>query len=179
MRANQWPLIGETLFSVVPPSNSLVSVSDPWRFFELTRCSSMAIDSPRALLPELQRYKDTDIDWCGTQVPGHRQKQLTKTLIVRLLKMHFYTLILDFEKSTEYIWVSDWTWSTLIMGKGDCRTLPATLPMSTWDFWLPLWWGQTCACARALLANLAAKKQKAKFSYFCSFEIWFFVKFNL
>ena len=32
-RANQWPLVGETLFSSVPPSNSLVSVSDPWRAF--------------------------------------------------------------------------------------------------------------------------------------------------
>ena len=32
-RANQWPLIGETLFSSVPPSNSLVSVSDPRRAF--------------------------------------------------------------------------------------------------------------------------------------------------
>ena len=31
--ANQWPLIGETLFSSVPPSNSLVSVSDPRRAF--------------------------------------------------------------------------------------------------------------------------------------------------
>ena len=29
-RANQWPLIKETLFSSVPPSNSLVSVLDPW-----------------------------------------------------------------------------------------------------------------------------------------------------
>ena len=28
-RANQWPLVGETLFSSVPPSNSLVSISDP------------------------------------------------------------------------------------------------------------------------------------------------------
>ena len=61
----------------------------------------MALDSPRALLPELQRYKDTDSDWCGMQVPGHRQKQLTKTLIVRLLNTHFYTPILDFEKSPE------------------------------------------------------------------------------
>ena len=30
-RANQWPLIGETLFSSVPPSNSLISFADPWR----------------------------------------------------------------------------------------------------------------------------------------------------
>ena len=34
-RANQLPLIGETLFSFVPPSNSLVSVSDPWRALDL------------------------------------------------------------------------------------------------------------------------------------------------
>ena len=27
--------------------------------FELTRCPSRALDSPRPLLPELQRYKDT------------------------------------------------------------------------------------------------------------------------
>ena len=32
-RANQWPLIRKTLLSVVPPSNSLVSVSDPWGAF--------------------------------------------------------------------------------------------------------------------------------------------------
>ena len=32
-RANQWPLSGETLFSSVPPSNSLVSISDHWMAF--------------------------------------------------------------------------------------------------------------------------------------------------
>ena len=72
----------ETLFSSVPPSNSL--------------------DSTRALLPELQRYKDTiRCAELGAEVPGHRQQQLTQTLIVRLLKTHFFTSILDFEKSTE------------------------------------------------------------------------------
>ena len=45
-------LIGETLFSVVPPSNSLVSVSDPW-LFELTRSPLRALNSPHSLLPEL------------------------------------------------------------------------------------------------------------------------------
>ena len=29
---------------------------------------------------------------------------------MRLLKTHFFTPILDFEKSTEYDWVSDQTW---------------------------------------------------------------------
>ena len=32
-RANQWPLVRETILSSVPPSNSLVSVSDAWRAF--------------------------------------------------------------------------------------------------------------------------------------------------
>ena len=31
--AHHWPLVGETLLSSVPPSNSLVSVSDPRRAF--------------------------------------------------------------------------------------------------------------------------------------------------
>ena len=55
--------------------------------FELTRRPSRALDSPRALLPELQRYKDTVR--CGTlgaEVPGHREELLKQTLIVRLLK---------------------------------------------------------------------------------------------
>ena len=70
--------------------------------FELTRRPSRALDSPRALLPELQRYKDTvRCAALGAEVPGHRQQQLTQTLIVRLLKTHFFTPILDFEKSTE------------------------------------------------------------------------------
>ena len=41
--------------------------------FELTRRPSRALDSPRALLPELQRYKD--IVRCaalGAEVLGHR-----------------------------------------------------------------------------------------------------------
>ena len=70
--------------------------------YELTRRPSRALDSPRALLPELQRYKDTvKCAAPGAEVPGHRQQQLTQTLIVRLLKTHFFTPILDFEKSTE------------------------------------------------------------------------------
>ena len=45
---------------------------------------------PRALLPQLQRYKDTiKCAALGAEVPGHRQQQLTHTLIVRLLKTHF------------------------------------------------------------------------------------------
>ena len=70
--------------------------------FELTRHPSRALDSPSALLPELQRNKDTvRCAALGAEVPGHHQKQLTQTLIVRLLKTHLPTPILDFEKSTE------------------------------------------------------------------------------
>ena len=53
---------------------------------------------PRALLPELQRYKVTvRCAMLGMEVPGHRQKQL----MLHLLKTHSYTPILGFEKSTE------------------------------------------------------------------------------
>ena len=61
----------KSLFSAVPPSNSLVSVSLE-RLFELTRRPSRALASPRALLPELQRYKDSvRCGELGAQVPGH------------------------------------------------------------------------------------------------------------
>ena len=70
--------------------------------FELTRRPSRALDSPCALPPELQRYKDTVRSAAlGAEVPGHRHQQLTQTSIVRLLKTHLSILILDCEKSTE------------------------------------------------------------------------------
>ena len=48
----------------------------------------------RALLPELQRYKDTvRCAALGAEVPGHRQEQLTQILIERLLKAHLYLYI--------------------------------------------------------------------------------------
>ena len=100
-RANQWPLVRETLFSVVPPSNSLVSVADPWRLFELTWCPRRTLALPRALLPELQRKDTVRCAALGAEVPGHCQQQLMQTLIVRLLKMHLFSPILDCEKSTE------------------------------------------------------------------------------
>ena len=69
---------------------------------ELKQRPSSALDSPRALLPGLQRYKDpVSCVKLGAEVKGHRQQQLTQTLIVGLLKMHLFTPILDFEKSTE------------------------------------------------------------------------------
>ena len=55
--------------------------------------------SPRALLPELQRYKDTVR--CGAlcaEVPGHRQEQLTQTLIVHSFKTHLFLLFQKLEQ---------------------------------------------------------------------------------
>ena len=55
--------------------------------FELTLRPSRALNLPRALLLELQRYKDTvRCAALGMDVPGHRQKQLTQTLIVNFVK---------------------------------------------------------------------------------------------
>ena len=69
--------------------------------FELTRRTSRALALPHTLLLELQRNMNTvRCVALGAEVPGHRQKQLTHTLIVRLLKTHFFKPILDFEKST-------------------------------------------------------------------------------
>ena len=60
--------------------------------FQLTWCPLRALDSPRALLLERQRYKDTArcAELCA-EVPGHQQQKLTQTWIVRLLKTHFST----------------------------------------------------------------------------------------
>ena len=77
------------MYLYAQPSNYVVSVLEG--LFELTRRLSRALDSPRALLPELQRHKDTvRCAALGAEVLGHRQPQLTQTLIVRLLKTHFF-----------------------------------------------------------------------------------------
>ena len=42
----------------------------------------------------------------GAEVPGHRQEQLTKTIIVRLLKMHGFlhqSLILKSQQNIEFL----------------------------------------------------------------------------
>ena len=68
-------------FLPVTPSSPSLSLEG---LFELTWCPSRALDSPHALLPELPRNKDTiRCAMLGADVPGHRQKQLTQTLIVR------------------------------------------------------------------------------------------------
>ena len=85
---------GQIIFPLTPSSLSWTLKG----LFELTLRPSMALDSPRALLPALQRHKDTVR--CAAlvvEVPGHRQQQLTQTLIMRLLKTHFFTPILDFK----------------------------------------------------------------------------------
>ena len=73
------------LFCSVPASDFLEGR------FELTRRPSRALDSPRMLLPELQRYKDTVVYAAlSAEVPGHHQQKLMQTLIVRLSKTPFF-----------------------------------------------------------------------------------------
>ena len=63
-------------------------------FRSVTRRPSRALDSPRTLLPELQRYKDTVMCVAlGVEVPGHRKEQLTQTLIVHLSETHLFLLL--------------------------------------------------------------------------------------
>ena len=58
-----------------------------------------ALTLPLALLPELQRYKDTfRCGALGGEVPGHRKEQLMQTLIVRLLKTHLFLLLRKLEE---------------------------------------------------------------------------------
>merc|ERR1711923_662825 len=96
------PLSGKTYSLTFLPATPSSPSQTLEGLFELTRRPSWALNSPRALLPELQRYKETvRCGALGAEVPGHRQQQLTQTLIVRLLKTHLFPPILDCEKSTE------------------------------------------------------------------------------
>ena len=70
--------------------------------FELTQRPTRALNLNAYVASELQRNKDTvRCGALGEEVPGHRTEQLTQTFIVRLLKTHFFTPILDCKKSTE------------------------------------------------------------------------------
>ena len=83
------PSSGKTLFSVVPPSNSLVSVLDPWRAF----------------WADMAPFKGPHLASCiasrTSEIQGHREVCLarhggprtpsTTALIVRLMKTHFFT----------------------------------------------------------------------------------------
>ena len=85
--------------------------------FELTRRPSQALDSPRALLPELKRYKDTfrcvtlGTNKC-TRIPLNTMQ--TMIACVRLLKLTFsqFSLVAK-RKPQENIGVCDQTWDLL------------------------------------------------------------------
>ena len=68
-------------------------------FFELTLFHSKALISPCLLLLELQRIKEVSVscDVLSADVLGHRNEQLTQTLILRLLKMHLILLLQKFK----------------------------------------------------------------------------------
>ena len=53
------PHLGNTIsLPFLPATPSSLSRTLDW-FLELSKCPSWALDSPRALLPKVQRYKDT------------------------------------------------------------------------------------------------------------------------
>ena len=61
-----------------------------------TLSPSRTLDSARTFLPELRRNKDTvRCAVLGAEVPGHRQEQLTQTLIVCSLKTYFFFVVLN------------------------------------------------------------------------------------
>ena len=79
------PSSGKRCSLLFLPANPLSPSRTLERLFELTRRPPRALNLPRALLPELQRCKDAvRCVELGSEVPGHRQEQLTQTLIVRL-----------------------------------------------------------------------------------------------
>ena len=56
------------------------------------------------LLPELQIYKDTvKCGELGANIPGQHQEKLMQTLIVRLLKTHFFAPIFDVKSQQNII----------------------------------------------------------------------------
>ena len=86
-RVNQRFLIGEDIvlfYSFFLLSQTLPSVSDPWRHFLSWRAQCASIKAPHTLLPELQNKDAIRCAALGTEVPGHSQDQLMQTLIVLL-----------------------------------------------------------------------------------------------
>ena len=93
-RYNNDPSLGKYLLLFLPATPSSPSRTLEGLFELSPLCPSRALDSPRALLPEPQRYKDTvKFAALGAEVPRQRQVQLTQTLIVRLLKTHLLIYI--------------------------------------------------------------------------------------
>ena len=71
------PLSGKTIFCSSSHQLPFLSLGPLNGLFELTQCPSRPLDLTGALLPELQRYKDTvKCGALGVEVPGHRLKRL-------------------------------------------------------------------------------------------------------
>ena len=94
---NRWEIIN---FILLGKHHSLLFLSTtpscPSRtlggLFEITQPPSRALDLPRVLLLELQRYKDTiRCAALGAEVPGHCQEQPTQNLIFRRKSTFLHT----------------------------------------------------------------------------------------
>ena len=99
---------GGNIFSSIPSSPLSLS----WTLEGHSElCLSRALNSPSVLPLERQRNKDTvRFAESGVKVTGHRQKQPTHTLIVRLLKTHLFTRILK--------WILLSKWPDLLPSQG-------------------------------------------------------------
>ena len=96
------PLLGQTLFSSVSLKKLAHLRLQPLNGF-LSGYSDLKQGPSTLCVCWFQNYREAGISCAalGVEVPGHRQQQLTQTLIVRLLKTHLFTPIPDCEKSTE------------------------------------------------------------------------------
>ena len=89
---NQWPIVGEILFSSIPPSNSLVSISDPWRAFWAN-----TVPSTR-LVRCFRNYRESRTP---SVVPRTMSSTTDANLDCTFVENPLFTPILDCEKSTE------------------------------------------------------------------------------
>ena len=88
----------EFLFFLFLPMTSSSRYQTLEGLIELTRCPSRALDSPRALLPELQRYKECRARRGGPRTPS---TITDANLDCAFVENALFTPILDFEKLTE------------------------------------------------------------------------------
>ena len=102
--ANQWSLVEDTILFCSSQQLPRLHLGPLKGFLSWHG----ALQGPDTYLVRcLWNYRDIRTPSGGTpqarrsEVLGHRQQQLTQTLIVRLTKTHLFTPILDFENTTE------------------------------------------------------------------------------
>ena len=105
-RANFWILIREILFSSIPPSNPLVSISDPWRgcgeYGALHVALNRLVDSCVAS-GTIEKLGHCQVCQARLDVPGHRQKQPTQTAFVEHTLFHRSLIVKSQQNKIELV----------------------------------------------------------------------------